>query len=262
MRISGHPPVFVGVVHLLPLPGGPGPSQGLQAVVERAQRDAAALAAGGADALIVENLGDHPFGRGSVEPFTVAAMTRAVLAVREAAPHIGLGINVLRNDATAALSIAAATTADFIRVNVHTGAMVTDQGIIEGQARDTLILRQRLGVSTLIVADVLVKHAVPLGAWTIETAARDTAQRGRADVIVVTGDGTGSPTDPSVYERVQHATSRPVWVGSGLKPQQVQQFAQLDGAIVGTWLHQESDLERPLDPTRIGAMRQALSKSA
>ena len=37
-------------------------------------------------------------------------------------------MNVLRNDAAAALSIAAVAGATFIRVNVHTGAVVADQG--------------------------------------------------------------------------------------------------------------------------------------
>ena len=49
-----------------------------------------------------------------------------------------LGINVLRNDAESALAIAAVVSASCIRVNVHTGARVTDQGVIEGEAAATL----------------------------------------------------------------------------------------------------------------------------
>ncbi len=128
------PPRFIGVVHLPPLPGGPRPSPGLDAVIERAVADAETLARGGADGLVVENLGDAPFAAEQVDPYTIAAMTRAVAAVRVAVPTLELGVNVLRNDAAAALSIAAATDAAFIRINVHIGAMITDQGLIQGQA--------------------------------------------------------------------------------------------------------------------------------
>ena len=44
--------------------------------------------------------------------------------------------DVLRNDARAALAVAAATGAAFIRVNVHAGAVVADQGILEGEAAE------------------------------------------------------------------------------------------------------------------------------
>lgn len=253
-------PRFIGVVHLLPLPGGPRPSGGLATVLQRAVADAQALAQGGADGVIVENLGDAPFAADQVDPYTIAAMTRAVHAVAEAAPTLEVGVNVLRNDAAAALSIAAATGAAFVRINVHTGAMVTDQGLIQGRARETLLLRRRLGAQIQIVADVLVKHASPLGATTLEDAARDTALRGLADVLVVTGSGTGQPTDPDDLQRVRRAApGTPVWVGSGLTPQTAQHFAPLDGAIVGTWLHEDGALDRPLDPARIEAMRAALS---
>ncbi len=170
------PPRFIGVVHLPPLPGGPRPSPGLDAVIERAVADAETLARGGADGLVVENLGDAPFAAEQVDPYTIAAMTRAVAAVRVAVPTLELGVNVLRNDAAAALSIAAATDASFIRINVHIGAMVTDQGLIQGQARETLLLRRRLAAEVKIVADVLVKHASPLGSPSLEDAADENGE--------------------------------------------------------------------------------------
>ena len=258
----GQTPVFCGVVHLLPLPGGPRESPGLGQVLRRAEADAAALVRGGADALIVENLGDAPFEASSVEPFTVAAMTLAVRCVQDQAGDTLVGVNVLRNDARAALSIAAATGAQFIRVNVHTGAMVTDQGIIEGRARQTLMLRRRLSANVRIIADVLVKHAAPLGNWTLEQATRDLASRGNADVIVVSGDGTGRPTDPTHVRRaIAAAQEVPVWIGSGITPDTASDHLShgpIAGAIVGTWLHEASDLAKPVELARVEAMRAAL----
>ena len=120
-------PSFVGVIHLLPLPGSPTGTNTLAEVIERARIDAAALKSGGIDGVIIENFGDSPFSAGPVAPATVAFMTRIALAVREQLGHLPIGINVLRNDAVAAIAIAAATEAALIRVNVHTGVMVTDQ---------------------------------------------------------------------------------------------------------------------------------------
>ncbi|MFT6364570.1 MAG: putative TIM-barrel enzyme, partial [Planctomycetota bacterium] len=54
-------PRFLGVVHLLPLPGAPLYGGSMEAVLEAAKRDASALAQGGAGGIIVENFGDLPF---------------------------------------------------------------------------------------------------------------------------------------------------------------------------------------------------------
>jgi membrane complex biogenesis BtpA family protein len=234
----------------------------LDAIVERATADARVLLAGGADAVIVENFGDTPFDGDEVPPWTVAAMTRVCLAVRAAAPPLRLGVNVLRNDARAALSVAHAAGGEFIRVNVHVGAMVTDQGLLQGKARATLLERNRLGATVRIVADVRVKHAVPLGSPELADLARDTADRGLADVLVVTGSGTGRHTDPTDWRVVRDATSRPVWVGSGFDPAGAGAFPGLEGAIVGTWLHEGSAIDAPLSLERVRLARTALDQAA
>jgi membrane complex biogenesis BtpA family protein len=229
-------------------------------VEERALADAAALQAGGADGMIVENFGDAPFTAGLVDAWTVAAMTRIATAVRQACPATLLGVNVLRNDARAALAVAAASGADFIRVNIHTGTMATDQGLITGEARQTLLERNRLGATVAIAADVLVKHAAPLSAISVEQAARDTWTRGRADALIVTGSATGQPTDPMDVRRIRKAVpGAPLWAGSGLNPENASKYRELvDGAIVGTWLR-GGDLAAPVDPARVRQMREALT---
>jgi uncharacterized protein len=185
------------------------------------------------------------------------------LAVRAATPQLLLGVNVLRNDARAALSIAHAVGGTFVRVNVHTGVMVTDQGLIEGDARATLLERNRLGAQLQLVADVRVKHAVPLGNPLLADLARDTAHRGLADVLVVTGTGTGRPTDPADWETVRSAVpSHPVWVGSGFVPDTAEAFPGLRGAIVGTWLHEDEQLDAPLSVDRVRRTRRALDQAA
>ncbi|MCA1789526.1 MAG: BtpA/SgcQ family protein, partial [Thioalkalivibrio sp.] len=145
-------PVLIGMVHLPALPGAPRWAGTVEDVLDRAVADAAALAKAGFHGVIVENYMDAPFHPGTVPPVTVAAMTRAVSAVVDAV-DVPVGVNVLRNDAAAALSIAAVTGAAFIRVNVHTGAMWTDQGLLTGLAHETLRLRRTLGTDVAIFAD-------------------------------------------------------------------------------------------------------------
>ena len=123
-----------GMVHLGALPGAP-LFTSLDAVIEKALRDARAIRDGGCDGFVVENFGDRPFARGRVEVETVAAMTRVIAEIASVV-RLPFGVNVLRNDALSALAIAAATGAAFIRVNVHTGAMLTDQAIEEGGLAD------------------------------------------------------------------------------------------------------------------------------
>src|SRR5271168_3718432 len=158
---------LIGVVHLRPLPGSPVWQGDLESVIEFAVNDARAYERGGSHALFIENFGDVPFTKGRVGPETIAAIAAAGRAIREAV-MLPIGFNVLRNDACAALALCAACGGSFIRINVHTGAMLTDQGLIEGNAYDTLRFRRRICPQAAIFADVHVKHAVPLGNWTIE----------------------------------------------------------------------------------------------
>lgn len=212
----------------------------MDAVIAQARADADALQAGGMNGILVENFLDAPFFAETVPPVTVAAMARAVAAVIEGA-SVPVGVNVLRNDATAALEIAVATGARFIRVNVHTGVMWTDQGVIQGRAADTLRRRAALDSDVAILADVLVKHATPPPGLTQGRAAADTWERGLADAVVVSGTGTGQPTDLAAVGPVRrNAPGAPILVGSGVTPESVAAvFAVTDGAIVGTGLTRE-----------------------
>ena len=249
-------PLLIGVVHLLPLPGAPAWAGDPTGVLDRARRDAQALFDGGADAVIVENYGDVPFRPGPLDPETVAAMALAVAEVVGLAEGRPVGVNCLRNDARAALGLCAATGASFLRVNVHCGAAVTDQGLIEGRADRTLRERGRLGLECDILADVHVKHASPLGGGTLAEAARDAAERGLADGLIVSGSGTGEGTDVRDAQAVRRACPEvPLLVGSGLRPENVGDFGNLvDGAIVGSALQRGGRAGQPVEVERVRAL--------
>lgn len=232
-----------GMVHLQPLPGAPLFGGSIDDVIEAAAADAKALAEGGCDGIVFENFGDRPFHK-HVDAETIAAMTRVVAEVR---PKVPFGVNVLRNDARAALAIAAATGAQFIRVNVHVGVMATDQGLIEGEAAETLRLRASIAPDVLIFADYLVKHATPVG----EHSARDLRERGLADAIIISGAETGAPADARRLAQVREAVDAPILVGSGLSAENAADYADADGAIVGTSVKRDGRVEMPVERARV-----------
>jgi len=258
---EGHRKVLIGVVHLQPLPGSPRWRGNLEAVVDFAVGDARAYERGGAHALFIENFGDVPFTKGPVAPETIAAMAAAGRAICQAV-HLPIGFNVLRNDARAALALCAVCGGEFVRINVHSGAMLTDQGLIEGNAYETLRYRQRVCPRAQIFADVHVKHAVPLGNWTIEDAARDTVERGLADALIVSGAGTGLEADLADVERVRRtAPAAKVLLGSGVTLANIHDFLRVaDGFIVGSSLKLAGKLSNPVDPKRVAALARAVRK--
>jgi membrane complex biogenesis BtpA family protein len=245
---------LIGMVHLPTLPGSPNASATLDDLIHRARDEATQLASAGFDALVVENFGDAPFNATRVGPHTVAAMAVITHALRRAVA-VPLGVNVLRNDAAAALAIAATAGADFIRINVHTGVYATDQGIIEGRAHDTVRYRAALRARTAILADVHVKHAEPLSTRDIAQAAEETAYRGRADALIVSGTATGKSAAIDDLKRVRDAVpDKPLYVGSGATPDTVADLLSIaDGVIAGTALKQNGVTSAPLDPRRIKA---------
>ena len=254
-----HHKVLIGVVHLRPLPGSPRWRGDLEALIEFAVNDALTYERGGAHALFIENFGDVPFTKGTVAAETIAAMTAAGRSIRQAV-KLPIGFNVLRNDARAALALCAVCGGAFVRINVHTGAMLTDQGLIEGNAYDTLRYRQRICPPAQIFADVHVKHAVPLGNWTIEDAARDTVERGLADALIVSGAGTGLATDLADVERVRRTCpATKILLGSGVTLENVRDFLPAaDGFIVASSLKLNGRLSNPVDAKRVAALARAL----
>jgi membrane complex biogenesis BtpA family protein len=252
--------LLVGVIHLPALPGSPR-AEPLDRTLERIGADARALAEAGFDAAMVENFGDVPFFAGSVPPVTIAAMTACALEVKRAAPQLELGINVLRNDGEAAMSIAHVTGASCVRINVLSGARVTDQGVISSRAAEVQRLRTSLGAERVKVwADVDVKHSHPLGPEaTIEQQAKDLELRALADAIIVTGSGTGAAVDPQKLARVRAAVSIPVLVGSGATAETVKALLEhASGIIVGSALRDGGRAGGPILGARAAAFARAV----
>ena len=259
-RFSRH--AVIGMVHVGALPGAPRFGGSMAAVIEAALRDARALRDGGCDAVAFENFGDRPFYKENAPAETIASLVRVIAEVATEV-RLPFGVNVLRNDAASAIAVAAATGAAFIRVNVHTGAMLTDQGIIEGRAAETLRKRAAICPGVLIFADHMVKHATPIVATDEVQAAKDLRHRGLADGVIISGSETGAEPDRARFTRVREAlTEAPILVGSGLTEANAISFAAADGAIVGTSMKIGGRIEAPVDPDRVARLVAAFKRTA
>jgi uncharacterized protein len=243
---------IIGVVHLLPLPTSARWGGSLSAIVDRAEQEAVALVSGGVNGIVVENFFDAPFPKSRVDPAVVSAMTTIVTRLMELVA-LPIGINVLRNDSLSAMAIASCTGASFIRVNVLSGVMATDQGLIEGCAHELLRYRRELGADVKILADVLVKHAQPLSSSDLTNAVNETIDRGLADAIILSGAVTGSPPSLEDLRLARSAAGNtPLLIGSGASVENINSLMQFaDGAIVSSSLKRQGKIENSIDPIRV-----------
>jgi hypothetical protein len=249
--LFGRKKPLIACIHLLPLPGAPRFTGDMRAVYGAALEEADIFRRRGIDGLIVENFRDKPFYPGRVPAETVAALA-AVTREIVTATGLPVGVNALRNDALSALAVAAAAEARFIRVNVHMGAVVSEQGVIQGASHETLRLRAALRSPVLIFADVGVKHAAPLAGRGLPAETRDLTERGMADAVIVSGELTGAETRPEDVDLVAAHTHLPILIGSGTTPENLPKvFSKADGFIVGSYFKKGGRGENRVEPRRV-----------
>ena len=265
MKLASDTTAFVGMVHLLPLPGSPGWPRGdsraaMQKILDHARRDAEALLEGGCDALLVENMHDLPYLRGHVPPETVAAMTLATAAV--VALGKPTGVQVLAAANLEALGVAVAAGASFMRAEAFAYAHVADEGWLDASAGPLLRARAALGADVAIWADIKKKHSAH--AVTADLTLADVAHGSvfcGADVLIVTGPATGRPAAPEDVIAALGA-GLPVAVGSGIDAGNAARFAEHARAlIVGTAIKVDGDWRKPVDPARVRAIARALGRA-
>ena len=265
---------LIGMVHMLPTPltpkangNGGNDNWELEPVLEKALEDARILAENGADGIMVENYNDVPFYPDEVPAHTIACMS---IVVREVIRETGLpvGVNILRNACAQALGVASVTGALFIRCNVLTGVMITNEGVIEGKAQEIIRYREQLGKDVKIFADVFVKHAYsPVPLERFEDVAIDTLNRGGADAIIVSGKRTGEQiSDTFIKHIVSLKEVRPdtmVIAGSGIQPDNIDELGTyFDGFIVGTYFQTyDENWKMPrIVPERVREMKDLITR--
>lgn len=245
----------IACVHLLPTLGSHRYDGNVERIYETALSEVKVFIQEGVDAIIVENFRDGPFFPDSVSTETAATLAGVCREVVRASP-VPVGVAVLRNDAEAAVAIAAATNAAFVRVNVHVGAVLAAQGVVQGKAHNTLRLRANLKSDVAIFADAGVKHSNPWVYANLAEEIRDVSPH--AEAIIVSGVLTGVETDMADLVAAKRVTVKPVLIGSGVTPANIAKVFQLaDGFIVGSFFKVDGVPANGVDPARVRSFMEA-----
>lgn len=259
-ELFGNKKPVIGCIHLLPLPGSPMYDGNIREVFNQAMEEVEIFKKNHLDGLVIDNFRDKPFYPGRVPAETVASMAAIARDIVNSV-NIPVGINTLRSDGESAVAIASAAEAQFVRINVHMNAIVSEQGIIEGRSHETLRLRNNLRSGVLIFADVGVKHAAPLAARGLATEAKDMTERGFADAIIVSGELTGAETKPEDLEIVKKNTHLPVIIGSGTTPDNIGKvYPMADGFIVGSYFKKDGIGNNFVEEQRVKTLMSKISE--
>jgi len=252
------PRALIGMVHVAALPGTPRSSRTVRDLAAQAAREAETLADAGFDAVLIENMHDAPYLNAEVGPEITAAMTACALAVRRAAPDLPLGVQVLAAANRAALAVALASGAEFIRAENFVFAHTADEGLMpNADAGPLLRERRRLDADHIAVfADLKKKHAAH--ALTADVSVAEAARAAHffaADGLIITGAATGDAAPITDLRAAATAAPLPVLAGSGVTTQNVAEtLAVARAAIVGSWIKETGDWRNPVDPARARAL--------
>ena len=258
--LFGVPRALIGVVHVPALPGTAASDRSIDGIVEAAVADGRAYASAGFHGLVLENTHDRPYLKGDVGPEIVAALAVVGLEVQRAA-RLTLGIQVLAGANHAALAVALACGASFVRVEGFVFAHVADEGIIESSAGRLLRYRRSIGADRIrVFADIKKKHSAH--ALTADVSLVETAKAAEfflVDGVIVSGIATGEPADASEVQSVARAVGVPTLVGSGVTLGNVHDYVDADALIVGSSIKQTGVWSGPIDEERARALVRAFT---
>ena len=247
---------MIGMIHVGALPGTPRCRQRLPELLKTVRREARLYSEFGFDALILENMHDLPYLNGTAGPEIVASMTAAALAIKEET-DLELGIQVLAGANRQALAVALAGGAQFIRAEAFVFGHLADEGWMDAQAGELLRYRRQIGAEDIrIWADIKKKHsshAISADVSLEETGAA--AEFFLADGLILTGSTTGEPADPSQLRSLRKASGLPIYIGSGVDPENIGRFAEADGWIVGSYVKEGGRWDGPVCAERLELLR-------
>ncbi len=251
--LFSNPKPIIGVIHVGALPGAPANTMPVSEIIAQAIREAAIYRDCGVDGVIIENMHDTPYLRGSVGPEIVAAMAVIGHAVKTES-RLPAGIQILAGANIEAMAVAHAADLDFIRAEAYAFAHVADEGVIQSSAAALLRYRKMIGAERVQVwADVKKKHSshaitadVSLG------ATAEAVEFMRGDAVIVTGSVTGdAPKIADVEEAKAHCRA-PVLLGSGIDADNIADFYQAaDGFIIGSYFKVDGHWANPVDAERV-----------
>lgn len=257
---AGRKPV-IGMVQLQPLAGGAGYRGGsIEDVLDGALSEASVLSDNGVDVLMIQNLGDIPVAA-QAAPAQVAWMTRVTAEVRQKFGR-PVGLNLLENDAEAMFAIASAAQADFVRIKIYIGAMMTPFGIETAQAHAAIKARTSWRADNVaIFADVHDRTGTPIASGGFEEDVEFAVRLGGADGLVLTGKSYPETLQMIAAARRRHAEA-PILVGGGVTAENFGEIAGVaDGAIVSTSMKATGSAVGRFVPEKVKAFMAAARKA-
>lgn len=228
--VAGHK-ALIGNIALDALPGSRhDQGNGIEPIIAKALEDARLLADAGFDAVLLQNSSDGSFSRDG-GPETIAYLTAIGTAIRREV-RCGLGINILTVGASSSLAVADAVGADFVRIKIYVGAVVTHHGIVEGGAGEALAFRERLAAHDVrIVADVHDRSTWVVGEVPLAEAARAALDPGGAEALVITGRSQEESL-ARVREVRGAIPDALIWCGGGATAEDLPRFLEAYDAII------------------------------
>ncbi len=260
--IFGRPKALIGMIHVAALPGTPQHSMPMSKIVSQAVDEAKLLVDAGFDSILMENMHDAPYLLRNVGPEIVSSMTMIACAVGGAV-KVPLGVQILAGANRAAIAVAHAAGAAYIRAEAFVFASVADEGIFhEADAGPLLRYRKMIGAENVkILADIKKKHSSH--AITADLDISQTAKAAEffgADGVIITGIATGQAIKINDLGTARVATPLPLMVGSGVTPESVKDlFAYADALIVGSWYKKDGLWSNPPDAKRAKELVKAVN---
>jgi uncharacterized protein len=258
--LFGVPRALIGVIHAQALPGTPDNRLGVSDIAKLAAAEAEVYAAAGFHGLLLENTHDRPYLKGAAVGPEIATALSVIGSEIRRASSLPLGIQVLAGANRAAMAVAHACGAAFVRVEGFVFAHVADEGLIESSAGDLLRYRRMIGADGILVfADIKKKHSAH--AITADVDIAETAKAAEffsVDGVVVSGPATGSPADPEEVQAVSNAVGVPTIIGSGISPGNIGRYRGADAFIVGSSVKGDGTWSGELDAARTRAVVDAL----
>jgi membrane complex biogenesis BtpA family protein len=253
---------LIGAIHVGGLPGTPSHNRSLPEIVDAAVAEARLYVSAGFHGVVIENTHDRPYLKGTAGPEIVASLAVIGQEIRRAVPSAPLGVQILAGANQAALAVALACGASFVRVEGFVFAHVADEGLIESSAAALLRYRRAIGAEGIrVFADIKKKHSAH--AMTADVSLVETAKAAEfflVDGVIVTGIATGEPTDAGEVRSVASAIGVPVLVGSGVTSGNLRDYDAADALIVGSDVKRDGLWSNPLDEARTRAIVSAFEK--
>jgi uncharacterized protein len=253
-QIFGTAKPLIAMCHLRGLPGRPrhDAQAGMDAIYAALRQDVVALQQAGVDGLLFCNEHDLPYSVGvGVE---IAAAQAAVVGRLHDEMTVPFGVDLLW-DAKAALAVARATGASFVR-EVFTGVFDSDMGLLAPDFGELAGYRHAIGGDDIaIFTNITPEFSRSLSGRTVAERARGAAFLG-ADVLLVSGPQAGMAVDLAELQAAkQSAGDVPVLANTGVTQDNAETILAIaDGAIVGTGLKVGGSTWNAVEPLRASRM--------